>query len=126
MEETNIDLRDTVALIDRDPMRGNYTDIKRVQTEAHHTVGQIAIGLVAQWGMVMGHPDGEDSSGKSKLRLMTPEEVVARACDTAQLLCEELHKRDWILSLPLPELTDDARAEIARKTEREQKALAGL
>ena len=44
--------------------------------------------MIERWGMVAACPDGEDSSGRSKLRLATPEELVDRAYAVAALLVE--------------------------------------
>jgi hypothetical protein len=45
----------------------------------------LALALIERWGMVAGIPDGEDSSGRSKLRLSTPEELTERAFECAKL-----------------------------------------
>lgn len=64
--------------------------------------GEIAVELVSKWGMVAGTPDGEDSTGRQKLRLLTPEELVERACKTSALLVESMQVSNWMLNLPCP------------------------
>lgn len=44
---------------------------------------QIAFALIERWGMIAAMPDGEDSAGRQKFRLQTPEELVARAFTVA-------------------------------------------
>lgn len=59
-----------------------YHDIARVvthETEQPDQVARLAFSFIEKWGMVAGTPDGEDSSGRQKLRLGTPDEVVQRA-----------------------------------------------
>jgi hypothetical protein len=61
-----------------------------------------ALALLERWGMIAAEIDGEDSAGRTKARLMTPEEMVTRACDTANLVWDEFEKREWLLMLPEP------------------------
>lgn len=63
---------------------------------------ELATKFVERWGMVMIEVDGEDSRGCQKVRLMSPEEIAHRACDTADLLLEEFINRKWIVEIPLP------------------------
>lgn len=58
--------------------------------------GEMARELVVRWGSVAAVPDGEDSAGRSQVRLQTPEELVDRAIRTAQYLCEALDDNGWI------------------------------
>ncbi len=68
---------------------------------------KMAAALIERWGMVAAIPDGEDSAGRAKLRLATPEELVARAFSCAKLAMKHardnnlLHKTD-----PVPDLSD--------------------
>jgi hypothetical protein len=50
--------------------------------------------------MVAAAPDGEDSAGRAKLRLATPEELVQRAFVTANLAYWNARQRGLILNLP--------------------------
>lgn len=61
---------------------------------------RLAVILIEKWGMVAGKVDGEDSAGRSKLELQTPEEVVARACETSERAWAEFEKRGWVFRLP--------------------------
>ena len=58
--------------------------------EAH-----LATEIVIRWGMVAATPDGEDSSGRAKVRLLTPEELIERACETAHLLAVTFEANGW-------------------------------
>ena len=44
--------------------------------------------------------DGETSTGQSKVRVLTPTEVVDRACAIADLFYVELERRNWLLDYP--------------------------
>lgn len=70
------------------------------ETEVSHAVGRLAEKLLDHFTIIAAVPDGEDTSGRSKLRLMTPREAVQRACDTAELFEKELRVRHWLLALP--------------------------
>lgn len=64
----------------------------------------LAFDLIQKWGLVAGVPDGEDSSGRTKPRLQTPEELVERAFAAAKLAFTEARKRQLVLNAgPLPE-----------------------
>jgi hypothetical protein len=60
----------------------------------------LAANFVEHWGMVAGEPNGEDSSGRAKLKLSAPEDVVNRACEMVDLLYKEAEKRGWLIESP--------------------------
>jgi hypothetical protein len=86
----------------------------------HHVMavqapGRMAALLIERWGIVACELDGEDSSGRAKLRRMTVSELVTTACDTADAAWNEFESRGWLLAVPLPtkreakaKLTDEA------------------
>lgn len=64
----------------------------------------LAMDLIQKWGLVAAIPDGEDSAGRTKLRLQTPEELVPRAFATSKLAFDEARKRGLVVKVgPLPE-----------------------
>lgn len=77
-----------------------------------HPVAQFAMVLIERWGMVMGEPDGEDSAGRAKLKLMSVDDTVARACRTAQVAFEQFALKDWLLEVPNP--TEEELAKLPR------------
>jgi len=70
------------------------------ETEALTIEARLAATLVERWGMVAGTDGGEDSQGRAKLKLQSPTEVVARACETAELLMAEIRRRKWFVEVP--------------------------
>jgi hypothetical protein len=62
---------------------------------------RLATQLVERWGLVACDVlDEENTAGRQKARLFTPAEVVDRACNTADLLVDELHNRGWMTAVP--------------------------
>lgn len=61
---------------------------------------RMATIMLEKWGMVAAAPDGEDSAGRSKLHLSTPEELVTRACNTAAAAVAEFERRGWLVDVP--------------------------
>jgi hypothetical protein len=59
-----------------------------------------AMQCMERWGMVAAETDGEDSAGRSKLRCLSAQEVVTRACDVAARAFEEFEKRGWRTEIP--------------------------
>jgi hypothetical protein len=66
----------------------------------------IAKEMVLRWGMAAAVENGEDSAGRQRIRTATPEELVQRACNTAELLVAEFERRGWYLDLPPPSLKE--------------------
>lgn len=64
---------------------------------------RMATTLIEKWGMMAFRDDGEDSAGRMKIATLTPEEVVDRACNTADLALLEFEKRGWLSKLPGPD-----------------------
>ena len=94
---------ETRVVMDRFDKRAKCMAHQREQFEER---ARMAIDFVCRWGAVAGFPNGEDSAGRQKLRLMTPAELVARACSCADLLVGEAEKRGWATLLPsLEEIT---------------------
>ncbi len=68
--------------------------------EMYDRVGGFAMQLIERWGMVAGEPDGEDSAGRSKLKLQSVNSLVARAFDTAELADAVARDRGHIIDVP--------------------------
>lgn len=66
---------------------------------------ELVAAFIERWGMVAGQPDGEDTAGRHKLRLSTPEELVTRAFEIAEVFFAEAEKRGYVLDLPQIERT---------------------
>jgi hypothetical protein len=81
----------------------NYSDRVGVHDPLWLTaVGRMSVVFVEKWGMVAATPDGEDSAGRMKLRLLTPAELTQRAVETAELVYAEVQKRGHFIELPNP------------------------
>ena len=80
----------------------------------------LAVRLLEHWGLVASESDGEDSAGRHRIRRASPEEVVARALDTATLLYSEARKRGLLVSVP--EVPTHAEWKAAQRAEEEREA----
>jgi hypothetical protein len=60
----------------------------------------LASQILEKWAMVAAEPDGEDSAGRSKLRVLTPFELTERACDIADHAFTQFERRGWLVALP--------------------------
>lgn len=102
-------------------IQNEYGDKKVVifTTGTPSHVGAVALALLERWAMVCGVEDGEDSSGRSKLRSLTPTETVARAFDTAEAFFALAAERGHIVAVPdLNELNAERDAEVANDAAR--------
>lgn len=68
--------------------------------EAMSLQARVVMELAGRWGAVAGAPDGEDSAGRSKLRLQEPRELVDRAVEVVEAAFEKCRERDWIVGVP--------------------------
>ena len=69
---------------------------------------RLAANIIERWAMVAGCPSGEDSSGRQKIELLAPREVVSRACTIASLALEEFRARGWTQEIPSIDELEDA------------------
>jgi len=86
-----------------DPRRRYDNDRKEVSVENRFMPifeARLATNLIEKWGMVAAMPDGEDSSGRQKARMMDPSEIVHRACETARLAADAFYAADWMVEIP--------------------------
>lgn len=63
---------------------------------------ELAARMIERWGSVAAEADGEDSAGRQKWKLTSPDELVVRACDVAARMFDEFAKRNWLVEIPLP------------------------
>lgn len=61
---------------------------------------RLACSMIERWGMAAAVEDGEDAAGRAKLRIMTPQELVERACEVAALSIEQFRARGWVQLAP--------------------------
>lgn len=105
-----------------DRFQGSRPEIVIHETEQPIFQARLAIALVERWGMVSGAEDGEDSTGRAKGRRLTPQEVVDRACETAEKLTDAIRSRDWFTKIPEWDATLAKAAENKREGEQQEEA----
>ena len=70
---------------------------------------EFATNLIRAWGIV-GEDDGESSAGHQKQKLMSPENLVARAVETTNRAFSAFREQGWIIRLAsFDELVGDDR-----------------
>jgi hypothetical protein len=79
--------------------------------------------LMEHHATVCAVPDGEDTAGRSKLRLQTPAEVVDRCVEIADRAYAEFEKRGWLVAVPsMDALREEAdKREEAHEKRREER-----
>jgi len=63
--------------------------------------------LLEKHAMVAAAPDGEDSSGRQRLRLSTPAELVARCAELVELSYSTAREKGWLVEIIRPSETDE-------------------
>jgi hypothetical protein len=71
------------------------------QDEHPEMEATLAFALIERWGIVSAMPDGEDAAGRQKHRLMTPEELVERAFDSARIAVVKARELNLIHKCPI-------------------------
>lgn len=91
-------------------------EVSTYVTELPTSEASFAMQLIERWGLVAAMPDGEDSSGRAKLRLPTTDELVNRAFDIATKAYEVAKQRGLMLNVPdLNEINADYDADRAEE-----------
>lgn len=74
--------------------------IKFHNTEVLTPQAEFVRELITRWGMVQAIDDGEDSSGRHKLKLMPPADVVNRAIEVSNIMYKALAESNLLIQLP--------------------------
>ncbi len=97
-------------------VKERYTGNPSLMAHHSHALSQEAstmMEMLNRWGMVAAEDDGEDSSGRAKIKLSTPEALVRRACEMterAYAICEE---KGWLTKTPtLEEMEEMVKEEL--------------
>jgi len=93
------------------PTYRDGTEIIIYNTEALFQEAQFANDLMKHLAIVAAVPDGEDSTGRQKLRMMTEQEVVERATVIARLAFIAHKENGFILDLPAPKPANIAKVQ---------------
>ena len=80
------------------------TEIRICDAQRPDLVAQLAINIIDRWALVAAYPDGEDSAGRQKLRLPTPEELVSRATAIAVEAYAVFGRCGLLIDLPEPQI----------------------
>ena len=95
----------TTPFIERPNFRyGDGTEVVVIHTEMPDQRALLASELIARWGRVSAKPQGEDSAGRQAAALHTPAEVVARACEMAELAWTAFGSHGWLVKIPVPKV----------------------
>jgi len=85
---------------------GRFGGVRITASEMSLREADLARAFIERWAMVVAVPDGEDSAGRQKLRMLTTDELVAKACDVAETFSREIERRGWLVELPPPPKDD--------------------
>lgn len=89
-----------ISTIEREHPVIGWTDVMIHESEALTAEARLAMAIIEKWAMWC--PDGEDSGGRQRMRLMTADEVSRRACDIAERTMEQIRHRGWTIEVPKP------------------------
>lgn len=87
--------------------RNSHKKLMFEQSHGFDEVAGMAHALVVEWGKFPVEEDGEDSTGRSKARVIGPEEVVNRAFEAAQYFYDQAFARGHMVELPPLGITTD-------------------
>ena len=61
---------------------------------------EFAARLMERIALATAKIEGEDSCGRAKMKLLTPEEIVSRACNISEIAFREFENREWYTKVP--------------------------
>lgn len=79
--------------------RTKYDGVKFENSHVENFRGRLAISFLEKHAMLACQEDGEDSTGRQKGKIMSVPDMVARACDLADCMVNEITKRNWWLEI---------------------------
>ena len=109
-----IEKKITIERYDNEP-KTNLNDIDVFSKRA-----VMVMEMISRWGMVAGEPDGEDSNGRTKLKLLSEKDLVKRAFKISDLMFEELEIRDWMIQSATFEELELAKENILEEIENKE------
>ena len=71
-----------------------------IRTHAESGKAELARLLLEKLSIATGEPDGVDEAGRQKWKLISPHDVVQRACDIADRAFDEFDRRGWMIVIP--------------------------
>ena len=83
--------------------------------------GAFALKLMEHFSLVAAKEAGEDSSGRAKVRLANPEEIVRHCCEVSDLAFSELESREWYVPFPEYKVVERMALKAAKEREKLQK-----
>lgn len=92
----------TKAIVRQRDFRPGCTDVTLYETSVGNERARFAAELLSRLAIITAETDGEDSAGRQKCRLMTPEECAQRAADISDAAFNEFEKRNWMIDIPEP------------------------
>lgn len=99
MKSVCLDLKDR-EIVYEDVLRNHRLEPHEYRKRAFDPEAEFALQCIQKWGMVAAKDDGEDSSGRAKIKLSTPEEIVDRAFKIARLAMEHIAREDMLIHFP--------------------------
>lgn len=76
------------------------SEISITENEYAEQEAKIAIEMIVKWGCVAAEPDGEDSSGRQKMKMMSEKTLVKRAFKAAKLAMDYARANGLIHTCP--------------------------
>lgn len=79
---------------------GHEKQVRIFHTEMPNAVAQFAMQLMEKFGTVAAIPDGEDTGGRQRCRLQTPEELVTRSFEISEFAFAQARSRGHMVQVP--------------------------
>jgi hypothetical protein len=83
-----------VTRLGRFDVPGHYT------THVESQQAKLAVSICGNIAVALGAPNGEDSAGRAKFKIMPADEVAERACAIAAAMYAQWGKRGWLHEVP--------------------------
>lgn len=78
----------------------SHARVMAIQRTALTTKGDMAWELMKRFSMIAADLEGEDSEGRAQYGLLSPDQIVVRACEIAECAWDAFQARGWLQALP--------------------------
>ena len=91
----------TPHIVERETYCG-ATEVNTHASVALNLEADLAFHLMKQLSIIAAKEDGEDSAGRQRIRLLSPEEVAERSCAIAAAAVRKFEENGWMKEVPAP------------------------
>jgi hypothetical protein len=104
MEHTKVKIEGLTAIHSEQLWSRRIASSQTFATTACNPRARFALDIASKMALVAAVPDGEDVTGRQRMRMMSAKEITDRSIEIADRMFNAFSQYHWELELPDPEL----------------------